>query len=128
MACGRAAPCARRDLHGGRPRPGSPRRPGPDAELEVAPEVPAEVPAAGAYYVQSATTGLNAADSAGAIVQHNPKGNEDHQQWTPVAVSGGYQLQNADESNACLGRSGTSARRERPSRDERAARVDLGRD
>ncbi|MGW1786009.1 RICIN domain-containing protein [Streptomyces sp. NPDC002143] len=60
-------------------------------------------------YLQNYTTGLNAADSGGTVAAHNPKGNEDHQQWTPVAVSGGYQLQNADESGICLGRSGTSA-------------------
>lgn len=60
-------------------------------------------------YLQNYTTGLHAADSGGTVAAHNPKGNEDHQQWTPVAVSGGYQLQNADESGVCLGRSGTSA-------------------
>lgn len=60
-------------------------------------------------YLQSYATGLNAADSGGTVVAHNPKGTEDHQQWTPVAVSGGHRLQNADESGVCLGRSGTSA-------------------
>ena len=60
-------------------------------------------------YLQNYTTGLNAADSGGTVAAHNPKGNEDHQQWTPVAVDGGYRLQNADESGTCLGRSGTSA-------------------
>ncbi|WP_406194822.1 phospholipase [Streptomyces europaeiscabiei] len=60
-------------------------------------------------YLQNAVTGLNAADSSGTVAAHNPKGNEDHQQWTPVAVGGGHQLRNADESGICLGRSGTSA-------------------
>ncbi|MFJ8112699.1 RICIN domain-containing protein [Streptomyces sp. NPDC096132] len=60
-------------------------------------------------YLQNYTTGLNAADSGGTVAAHNPKGNEDHQQWTPVAVDGGHQLRNADESGTCLGRSGTSA-------------------
>lgn len=60
-------------------------------------------------YLQSYVTGLNAADSGGTVVAHNPKGTEDHQQWTPVAVSGGYRLQNTDESGICLGRNGTSA-------------------
>ncbi|WP_405654294.1 RICIN domain-containing protein [Streptomyces sp. NBC_00019] len=60
-------------------------------------------------YLQNYATGLNAADSGGTVVAHNPKGTEDHQQWTPVAVSGGYRLQNADESGTCLGRNGTSA-------------------
>ncbi|MEW2301315.1 RICIN domain-containing protein [Streptomyces sp. NPDC006655] len=60
-------------------------------------------------YLQNYATGLDAADSGGTVVAHNPKGNEDHQQWTPVAVGGGYQLRNADESGTCLGRSGTAA-------------------
>ncbi|MFC4499531.1 MULTISPECIES: RICIN domain-containing protein [Streptomyces] len=60
-------------------------------------------------YLQNYTTGLNVADSGGTVAAHNPKGNEDHQQWTPVAVDGGYRLQNTDESGSCLGRSGTSA-------------------
>ena len=68
----------------------------------------AAVPTA-SVYLQNYATGLNAADSGGTVAAHNPKGNEDHQQWTPVAVSGGYQLQNADESGTCLGRSGTAA-------------------
>ena len=68
----------------------------------------AAVPAS-SVYLQNYTTGLNAADSGGTVAAHNPKGNEDHQQWTPVAVDGGYRLQNADESGTCLGRSGTSA-------------------
>ncbi|MXM67371.1 phospholipase [Streptomyces sp. HUCO-GS316] len=62
-----------------------------------------------AVYLQNRATGLNAADSGGTVAQHNPKGNEDHQQWVPVAVFGGYRLQNSDESGSCLGRSGTSA-------------------
>ncbi|MFF4490630.1 RICIN domain-containing protein [Streptomyces sp. NPDC001544] len=60
-------------------------------------------------YLQNYATGLNAADSGGAVAAHHPKGNEDHQQWTPVAVDGGYRLQNADEAGTCLGRSGASA-------------------
>lgn len=68
----------------------------------------AAVPTA-SVYLQNYATGLNAADSGGTVVAHNPKGTEDHQQWTPVTVSGGYRLQNADESGICLGRSGTSA-------------------
>ncbi|MEU5318501.1 RICIN domain-containing protein [Streptomyces sp. NPDC021056] len=60
-------------------------------------------------YLQNYATGLNAADSGGTVVAHNPKGTEDHQQWTPVPVSGGYRLRNADESDTCLGRNGTSA-------------------
>ncbi|MFF5187523.1 phospholipase [Streptomyces sp. NPDC000345] len=60
-------------------------------------------------YLQNRTTGLNAADSGGTVAAHNPKGDEDHQQWTPVAVDGGHQLRNTDEAGTCLGRSGTSA-------------------
>ncbi|MFD3840793.1 phospholipase [Streptomyces sp. NPDC058642] len=60
-------------------------------------------------YLQNYATGLNAADSGGTVVAHNPKGTEDHQQWAPVPVSGGYRLRNADEPDACLGRNGTSA-------------------
>ena len=55
------------------------------ATAVVAPAPPAlaaPVPAAGAYYVQSATTGFDAADDAGAVEQHRPKGNDDRQQWT----------------------------------------------
>lgn len=68
----------------------------------------AAVPAA-PVYLQNAATGLNAADSGGTVAAHNPKGNEDHQQWSAIAVDGGYQLRNADESGTCLGRSGTAA-------------------
>ncbi|MFF4585506.1 phospholipase [Streptomyces sp. NPDC001388] len=60
-------------------------------------------------YLQNRTTGLNAADSGGTVAAHHPKGDEDHQQWTPVAVDGGHQLRNTDEAGTCLGRSGTSA-------------------
>ncbi|MER5469060.1 phospholipase [Streptomyces sp. NPDC002935] len=70
----------------------------------------AEVPAAGTYYLQSATTGLNAADSAGAVVQHNPKGNEDHQQWTLRPNGSSAVLESADTAGSCLGRSGDQAR------------------
>ncbi|MET7683893.1 RICIN domain-containing protein [Streptomyces sp. NPDC005423] len=68
----------------------------------------AAVPVA-SVYLQNYASGLNAADSGGTVAAHNPKGGEDHQQWTPAAVSDGYQLRNADESGRCLGRSGTSA-------------------
>lgn len=70
---------------------------------------PAAAVPGGSVYLQSYVTGLNAADSSGTVVEHNPKGSEDHQRWNPVAVTGGYQLQNSDESGKCLGRSGTSA-------------------
>ncbi|WP_086764387.1 phospholipase [Streptomyces griseiscabiei] len=60
-------------------------------------------------YLQNSVTGLNAADSGGTVAAHNPKGNEDHQQWTPVAVGGGHQLRNLDKAGICLGRNGTSA-------------------
>ncbi|KAB1978926.1 phospholipase [Streptomyces triticiradicis] len=75
-----------------------------------APAEAAEVPATGAYYVQSAVTGLNAADSAGAIVQHNPKGNEDHQQWALRQNGSSFVLESADAAGSCLGRSGDQAR------------------
>ncbi|MFJ8279020.1 phospholipase [Streptomyces griseoviridis] len=70
----------------------------------------AAVPAPGAYYVQSATTGRNAADDAGAVEQHRPKGNEDRQQWTLRASGASYVLESADAVGSCLGRSGTAAR------------------
>jgi hypothetical protein len=84
------------------------------AVLALSPPMMSPVQAATAVpvssvYLQNYSTGLNAADSGGTVAAHNPKGGEDHQRWTPVAVSGGYQLQNADESGTCLGRSGTSA-------------------
>jgi hypothetical protein len=75
-----------------------------------APAGAAEVPVAGAYYVQSATTGLNVADSGGAVVQHNPKGNEDHQQWTLRPSGSSSVLESADTAGSCLGRSGDQAR------------------
>ncbi|MFF7189886.1 RICIN domain-containing protein [Streptomyces sp. NPDC008222] len=82
------------------------------AAAVVAPPSPAAaaVPAAGAYYVQSATTGLNAADNGGAVEQHNPKGNEDHQQWSLKAAGPSYVLESADTAGSCLGRSGDQAR------------------
>ncbi|MET8244431.1 phospholipase [Streptomyces sp. NPDC005202] len=67
-------------------------------------------PAAGTYYVQSATTGLNAADKQGAVEQHNPKGNEDHQQWNLRASGSSYFLESTDTAGSCLGRSGDQAR------------------
>lgn len=83
------------------------------AAVVVAPAPPAlaaPVPAAGAYYVQSATTGLNAADDAGAVEQHRPKGNEDHQQWTLRASGTSYLLESVDTAGSCLGRSGDQVR------------------
>ncbi|GGX70210.1 RICIN domain-containing protein [Streptomyces anandii] len=84
------------------------------AAAVVAPPAPAAgataVPAAGAYYVQSATTGLNAAAAGGAVEQHNPKGDEDHQQWNLRAAGSSYVLENADTAGNCLGRSGDQAR------------------
>nr|WSY49371.1 RICIN domain-containing protein [Streptomyces sp. NBC_00886] len=68
------------------------------------------VPAAGTYYVQSATTGLDAADKGGAVEQHNPKGNEDHQQWNLRTSGSSYVLESTDTAGSCLGRSGTQAR------------------
>ncbi|MBO4258803.1 PI-PLC domain-containing protein [Streptomyces griseorubiginosus] len=70
----------------------------------------AAVPAPGLYYVQSATTGLNAADNAGAVEQHRPEGNEDHQQWRLTASGSSYLLESTDTAGSCLGRSGDQAR------------------
>ncbi|MGX4694081.1 RICIN domain-containing protein [Streptomyces sp. JNUCC 63] len=70
----------------------------------------ADVPPGGAYYVQSATTGLNAAANGSAVEQHNPKGNEDHQQWNLRVSGASYVLENADTPGSCLGRSGDQAR------------------
>ncbi|CAL9376259.1 hypothetical protein SUDANB95_00962 [Actinosynnema sp. ALI-1.44] len=53
-------------------------------------------------YLQSATTGLNAAVSGTSVVQHRPQGDEDHQQWT---LSG----RTLKEGALCLGRSGDQA-------------------
>jgi hypothetical protein len=75
-----------------------------------APAASAAVPAPGAYYVQSAVTGLNAADSGGAVEQHRPKGNEDRQQWTLRASGASYVLESVDAAGSCLGRSGDQAR------------------
>ncbi|MFJ8937441.1 phospholipase [Streptomyces sp. NPDC102365] len=76
----------------------------------AAPSHAAEVPTAGVFYVQSAVTGLNAADSGGAVVQRNPKGNEDRQQWTLRATGTSYVLESTDSAGSCLGRSGAQAR------------------
>jgi hypothetical protein len=75
-----------------------------------APAASAAVPAPGAYYVQSAVTGLNAADNGGAVEQHRPKGNEDRQQWTLRASGTSYVLESVDAAGSCLGRSGDQAR------------------
>ncbi|MFF1276782.1 phospholipase [Streptomyces marokkonensis] len=73
--------------------------PAPAAAVDAA-------PAPGAYYVQSATTGLNAAAGPGAVEQHRPRGNEDHQQWNLRADG---TLENADSPGTCLGRTGDRA-------------------
>ncbi|MEU1042605.1 phospholipase [Streptomyces sp. NPDC005907] len=78
--------------------------------LAPAPVSAADVPGPGSYYVQSATTGLNAADSGGAVVQHRPRGNEDHQQWILRSRGSSYVLESADAAGRCLGRSGDQAR------------------
>ncbi|MEV5934479.1 phospholipase [Streptomyces sp. NPDC052079] len=65
------------------------------------------LPPPGTYYVQSAVTGLNAADSAGAVEQHRPRGNEDHQQWS---LSADGTLESTDSPGICLGRAGDRAR------------------
>jgi hypothetical protein len=73
--------------------------------------LPAEaVPPAGTYYVQSAITGLAAADASGAVEQHDPRGDEDHQQWTLRAQGSSYVLENTDTAGSCLGRAGDLAR------------------
>ncbi|MET7912287.1 phospholipase [Streptomyces avermitilis] len=74
------------------------------------PAVSAQVPTGGAYFLQSAVTGLNAADNAGAVEQHNPKGNEDHQQWNLRTSGSSYVLESTDTAGSCLGRSGDQAR------------------
>ncbi|MFE7172725.1 phospholipase [Streptomyces sp. NPDC057616] len=70
----------------------------------------AAVPAPGAYHLQSATTGLDAADNAGAVEQHRPKGDEDHQQWRLTAGGSSYVLESTDAPGSCLGRAGDQAR------------------
>ncbi|MGI3201619.1 phospholipase [Streptomyces sp. GLT-R25] len=76
----------------------------------AAPAHSAAVPTGGVFYVQSAVTGLNAADSGGAVVQRNPKGNEDRQQWTLRSSGASYVLESTDTAGSCLGRSGGQAR------------------
>ncbi|GAB3178799.1 PI-PLC domain-containing protein [Streptomyces incanus] len=68
------------------------------------------VPAPGTFYVQSAATGLNAAAGAGAVEQHRPRGNEDHQQWDLRASGSLHLLENTDTPGTCLGRAGDQAR------------------
>ncbi|MFD5568641.1 phospholipase [Streptomyces cadmiisoli] len=84
------------------------------AAAVVAPTPPAgaaaAAPASGTYYLQSATTGLNAADAQGAIEQHRPKGNEDRQQWNLRPSGSSYVLDSTDAPGNCLGRSGDQAR------------------
>jgi hypothetical protein len=66
-------------------------------------------PPPGGYYVQSTVTGLNAADAGATVAQHNPRGNEDHQQWTLRPQGAGAVLESADQAGRCLGRSGSRA-------------------
>ncbi|MGP4046078.1 phospholipase [Streptomyces sp. 2A115] len=80
------------------------------ATVLAAPAHSAEVPTAGVFYVQSALTGLNAADSGGAVVQRNPKGNEDRQQWRLRPSGASYVLESTDAAGNCLGRSAGQAR------------------
>ncbi|MFE9311513.1 RICIN domain-containing protein [Streptomyces sp. NPDC088353] len=83
----------------------------PPAPAPASASATAQAPAAGAYYVQSVTTGLAAAAAgAGAVEQHNPRGDEDHQQWNLRANGPSYVLENADLTGTCLGRSGDQAR------------------
>ncbi len=42
--------------------------------------------------------------------QHNPKGNEDHQQWNLRTSGASYVLESTDTAGSCLGRSGGQAR------------------
>ncbi|MFF5966557.1 phospholipase [Streptomyces collinus] len=80
------------------------------AAAVVAPQpAAAAVPAPGTYYVQSATTGLNAADNGGAVEQHRPRGNEDRQQWQLKPSGSSYVLESTDAVGSCLGRSGDLA-------------------
>ncbi|MGW2091887.1 hypothetical protein [Promicromonospora sukumoe] len=76
----------------------------------VLPTAAEAVPPGGDYYVQSATTGLNAADAGGAVEQHRPKGDEDRQQWTLRADGSAHVLESTDAEGTCLGRSGGQAR------------------
>lgn len=67
-----------------------------------------EPPPAGTYYLQSVTTGLNAADAGGAVEQHRPQGDEDHQQWS-LRTGATTVLESTDAAGRCLGRSGDQA-------------------
>ncbi|MEV0221911.1 PI-PLC domain-containing protein [Streptomyces sp. NPDC050704] len=80
------------------------------ATVLAAPAHSAEAPTSGVFYVQSAVTGLNAADSGGAVLQRNPKGNEDRQQWTLRPSGTSYVLESTDAAGSCLGRSAGQAR------------------
>ncbi|MFD1150247.1 PI-PLC domain-containing protein [Saccharothrix hoggarensis] len=62
----------------------------------------AAAPADGLYYLQSATTGLNAGVSGTSVLQRRPKGDEDHQQWT-------LSSRTLREGAGCLGRQGDLA-------------------
>ncbi|GAB4084571.1 hypothetical protein GCM10028784_12010 [Myceligenerans cantabricum] len=76
----------------------------------VGPADTTAAPADGAYYVQSAATGLNAADADGSVEQHRPGGDEDHQQWLVRASGSAHVLESADAAGRCLGRDGDDAR------------------
>lgn len=65
-------------------------------------------PPDGLYYLQSATTGLNAAATGGGVAQHRPRGDSDHQQWRLRAGGDAYTLENTDTAGQCLGRVGDS--------------------
>ncbi|GAB2325291.1 phospholipase [Streptomyces variabilis] len=67
-------------------------------------------PQPGTYYVQSAVTGLNAADASGTVEQHRPRGDEDRQQWTLRLDGTVHLLENTDSPGTCLGRAGDQAR------------------
>ncbi|OJF10182.1 PI-PLC domain-containing protein [Couchioplanes caeruleus] len=60
----------------------------------------------GSYYLQSVITGFNTAASGDAVLQHRPKGDEDHQQWVVRADGAEYQVENLDLPGRCLARSG----------------------
>jgi hypothetical protein len=72
--------------------------------LAIAAPSAAGGPPEGLYYVQSATTGLNAAKNQDTVVQHRPRGNEDHQQWSLRADGSAYRLENTDDPGRCLAR------------------------
>ncbi|MGH1551472.1 hypothetical protein ACRAWF_02540 [Streptomyces sp. L7] len=74
------------------------------------PAPPTPVPAPGTYYVQSATTGLNAADKGERWSSTTPRATRDHQQWNLRASGSSYVLESTDTADSCLGRSGAQAK------------------